>query len=131
MWRGKLAATRAKLTRYPPAAGSNFPARRSPQVITSLPTLRRAGRIDFDLADHCPPSCRPRHHHRLLCDGPGHRLLPEEIHEERRGLFPGGPGDVSLGGGAEFSVRQPRRPGVDGLGGGGLSVRDTRRALVL
>ena len=44
-------------------------------------------------------------------------ILPEELHQDRRGLLPGGPRNDGLGCRPEFSLRQPRRPGADGLGG--------------
>ena len=63
-----------------------------------------------------PPSGRPGHHRAVLRDGAGNRLLPEALHQDRRGFLPGRPGDDRLGRGAQLPCRQSRLARADGLG---------------
>src|ERR1700733_1732154 len=61
----------------------------------------------------------------------GHWFLSQALYSNRRRLFYGRATDDCMGRRPEFSFRQSRIAGIDGVGGGGLSVRHSRYTLVL
>ncbi len=78
-----------------------------------------------------PQFSRYRRHRDLFCDCHLHRLLPEGLGKYQRRVLHGGPGNDGVDCGPEFCFRQPRIARADGLGGIGVSVRNSGDALVL
>ena len=78
-----------------------------------------------------PVHRRPRDHRPVFRGRHGHRLLPQELHQDRRRLLPRRPRNDRLDRRPLLPRRQPRLPRTHGLGRLRLPIRHPRRPLVL